>query len=350
LSKFQRFLKEDLFNFSFNVFLKAGVSAENSKLVSEHLVEANLRGVDSHGIIRIPQYVEGIKLGIVNPRGGPKVVRDGDISAIIDGDRALGIVVAKKASEIAVKKAEKSGIGIVGARNLGHVGMLAYYVKRVTKKGFISFALANGPALVAPWGGAEKIFGTNPLCYAIPRREGEPVILDMATSAMASFKIKMAMLRGERLPEGVGLDPEGNPTTDPSRVFRIGTILPFGGHKGYGLSLLVEFLAHALTGALPSTEVRVHGSAQGGFLITALDPAVLRKREEFEEDVETLVKRIKSCKPAQGFQEVLLPGEIEERNYEERLKNGIPVDEGTLEELRKVAEELEIEFPRPIKQ
>jgi LDH2 family malate/lactate/ureidoglycolate dehydrogenase len=344
----KKFSKEELFNFSFNAFLKSGVSSEDSEIVSDHLVEANLRGVDSHGIIRVPQYVEGIKMGIIDPKGVPGVMKEKDFFALLDGKKALGIVVAKKASEIAIERAKKSGIGIVGAKNLGHVGMLGYYVKKIAKEGFIAFAFANGPALVAPWGGAEKIFGTNPLCYGFPIEGREPVILDIATSAMASFKIKVAMLRGERIPEGVGLDPEGNPTTDPSRVFRIGTILPFGGHKGYGLSLLVEFLSHVFIGALPSTEVTVHGSAQGGFLIVALSPTLFREKKEYEEDLRRLLDRIKKCKPARGFKEVLLPGEIEERIYEERVKNGIPLDDGTLKELKRVADELKIEPPKPI--
>ncbi|MBC7110487.1 MAG: Ldh family oxidoreductase [Archaeoglobi archaeon] len=348
MSGFRRFSKEGLFNFSFNAFVKAGLTEESSRLISEHLVEANLRGVDSHGVIRVPQYVEGVKLGIIDPKGIPEVIRESGFSVIIDGNRAPGIVVASECSRIAVEKAEEHGIGAVGARNLGHVGMLGYYARRISKKGLISFAFANGPALVAPWGGAEKIFGTNPFCYGFPVRGGEPIILDIATSAMASFKIKVAMLRGERLPEGVALDPEGKPTTDPSRVFRIGTILPFGGHKGYGISLLVELLTHALIGAPASTEVRVHGSAQGGFLVAAIDPEVFREREEFERDVEELVKRIKRCKPANGFEEVLLPGELEERTERERTENGIPLDEGTIEELRKVAEELGVEFPEPL--
>ncbi|MBC7114544.1 MAG: hypothetical protein PWR09_504 [Archaeoglobi archaeon] len=348
MSGFTRFSKESLFNFSFEAFVKAGLSEESSKLISEHLVEANLRGVDSHGVIRVPQYVEGVKLGIIDPEAYPEIIRDGEFSVILDGNRAPGIVVANECSRIAVERAEERGIGIVGARNLGHVGMLGYYARRISKRGLISFAFANGPALVAPWGGAEKLFGTNPFCYGFPVRGREPIILDIATSAMASFKIKVAMLRGERIPEGVGLDPDGNPTTDPSKVFRVGTILPFGAHKGYGISLLVELLTHALIGAPPSTGVRVHGSAQGGFLVAAINPEIFREREEFERDVEELMEKIKNCKPAKGFEEVLLPGELEERTEKERAARGIPLDDGTIEELKKVAEELGIEFPKPL--
>jgi len=217
----------------------------------------------------------------------------------------------------------------------------------IAKEGLIGFACANGPARVAPWGGAEAIFGTNPISYAFPLEGAEPIVFDAATSAIADFKIRLAAMRGEKIPEGVALDKDGRPTTDPEKAIE-GVLLPFGGYKGYAFSLLVELLAHAMVGALPSTEIPRHASTQGGFLVVALSPTIFRSFEEYIRDVSNLVKRIKRVKPAEGFREVLLPGELEERVFRERLEKGIPLDEKTVEELRRVAEKLGVEPPKPM--
>ena len=346
--EYLRFSKDDLYQFCIEAFTKAGVPKSDAELLADHLVTASLRGVDSHGVIRVPYYVDGIKKGLVSPVTKITIIKETPISALIDGGKGLGIVVANEAMKMAIKKAKNSGVGLIGAKNLGHVGMLAYYTKKIAKEKLIGFAFANGPALVAPWGGAEKVFGTNPLSYAFPVDDKEPIVLDIATSAMASFKIKVAALRGEKIPEGVGLDPDGNPTTDPTKVFRVGTILPFGKHKGYGLSLLVELMSYVLTGALPSTKVPIHASVQGGFFIMAVDPTLFRSYEEYSKDVKELMEKIKSCKPAKGFDEVFLPGEIEDRTTKERLEKGIPIDKGTLKELEQVAKELNIRLPKPL--
>ncbi|MCA6214131.1 MULTISPECIES: Ldh family oxidoreductase [Thermococcus] len=341
-----RVRKEDLYRFCVEAFVKAGVPKEEAEIVSEHLVEASLRGVDSHGVIRVPYYIEGIRKGLVNARSNITIVKETSVSALLDGGNGLGQVVAKKAMEIAIEKAKISGVGLVGARNLGHVGMLAYYTKRIAENKLIGFAFANGPALVAPWGGAERVFGTNPLSYAFPTKD-KPIILDIATSATAHFKIKVAMIRGEELSPGLALDKDGNPTTDPKKAFE-GILLPFGAHKGYGFSLLVTLMTVPLIGGTFDKDVVLHASTQGGFFIMAIDPTLFREYEEFIKDVQRVVDVIKSTKPASGFKEVLLPGEIEEKVAKERTEKGIPIDQEVWESFEKLAKELGIKLPETL--
>jgi len=343
-----RFPKEELYNFAVEAFSKVGVPKEDAKIVADSLVTANLRGVDSHGIIRVPYYIDGLKKGLLSPKTEIKVIKESPISALLDGNKGFCIVAGYKAMEIAIKKAKNSGVGLVGIRNLGHIGMLSYYTEKIAKEKLIGFACANALARVAPFGGAERIFGTNPLSYAFPVDTGKPIIFDIATSATAGFKLRLAALKGEKIPEGIALDKNGQPTTDPAKAFPDGVLLPFGGHKGYGLSLLVELLTSVLIGGIPSTDIPNHVVVQGGVFMMALDPTLFGGYREYSRDVMKLINKIKSCKPAKGFKEVLLPGEMEYRNEEERIKNGIPLDESTIRELKKVAMELGIEMPKPI--
>jgi len=284
---------------------------------------------------------------LISPVTKLTTVKEGLFYALLDGGNGFCIVAAYRATRIAIEKARNVGLGFVGVRNLGHVGMLAYYTKMVAREGMIGFACANGPARVATWGGAEAVFGTNPISYAFPLEGAEPIVFDAATSAIASFKIRLAAMRSEKIPEGVALDKDGRPTTDPEKALQ-GVLLPFGGYKGYAFSLLVELLTHAVVGALPSTEIPSHASTQGGFLVVALSPAIFRSYEEYIRDVSNLVKRIKGVKTAEEFREVLLPGELEERTFRERLEKGIPLEEKEVEELRRVAKKLGIEPPKPM--
>jgi len=254
--EYVKVLAKEAQDFCVECFLKFGVPKEDVENIADHLVLANLRGVDSHGIIRIPYYTEGIRKGLVKPKSDIRVVEESSSITLLDGGNGLGIPVATKATDLAIDKAKSTGVGIVGVRNLGHVGMLAYYIKKAIGHGFIGFACVNAPAVMAPWGGRERIFGTNPMSIGFPMDDGRSIILDMATSVMAHFKIKVAALKGEKISEGVALDRQGRPATDPKEAFE-GVLLPFGGYKGYGLVLAIEVLTSALLGALQSKYIRV---------------------------------------------------------------------------------------------
>lgn len=347
-SSYKVFPAEELRRFTVDCFTKAGVPKNEAETVADHLVLANLRGVDSHGVIRIQFYLEGIERGLVKPKTDIRVVRESFSTALIDGGGGLGIPVAVKATELAVEKAKSSGIGVVGARNLGHVGMLAYYTIKIAKNRLLGFACANCPAIVAPWGGRERIFGTNPLSLGFPIDENKSIIMDMATSAMASFKIFLAKREGRKIPPDAALDKDGRPTTDPARALE-GVLLPFGGHKGYAFSLAVEILSSALLGASLSKEIPLHASTQGGFLVTALNPTLFRETyEDYRRDILKIVETIKKSKPVEGVREVLLPGEPEEETFRKRLRDGVPLDPETWSKMLEVAEKLGVKPPQSI--
>jgi LDH2 family malate/lactate/ureidoglycolate dehydrogenase len=335
---------EDLRNFTRECFLRIGVPEWDAAVIADHLVLANLRGVDSHGVIRIPYYLEGVEKGYVKPKGEFKVLRGKPVLVLVDGEGGLGIPIAAKATELAIQKARSAGVAVVCVRNLGHVGMLAYYTLKVAEARMMGLAAANAPARVAPWGGSKPLFGTNPISFSIPAAD-RPVVSDMATSKIADFKIRLALRRGDRLPEGVALSSDGKPTTSPEEALQ-GALLPFGEHKGYAISLMVEALSALLGGALLSVDVIRHASTQGGFFVTALDISAFRDYSEYLGDLERLIGLVKSCPPAHGFEEVLLPGELEERIHEQRLRDGIPIEHSTWSMLVEVAKRLGIEPPR----
>jgi len=342
--EYVKVLAKEARDFCVECFLKFGVPKEDAENIADHLVLANLRGVDSHGIIRVTYYTEGIRKGLVKPKSEISIVGESLGIALLDGGSGLGIPVATKATHLAIDKAKSLGVGVVGVRNLGHVGMLAYYVKKVVEHGFISFTCVNAPAIMAPWGGRERIFGTNPMCIGFPMDEGRAIILDMATSVMAHFKIRLAALRGEKIPEGVALDRQGRPTTDPKEAHD-GVLLPFGGYKGYGLALAIEVLTSALLGAPQSKDIPLHPSTQGGFFILAIDVSRFRNYDEYKKDILHLVSVVKSCPLAEGVKEILIPGEIEEREAEKRLRDGTPLDAAIWKELVNLAKELNVKPP-----
>ena len=334
----------ELRKFTFECFVRYGVPRENADIIADHLVLANLRGVDSHGVIRIPVYIEGIKKGYVKSFSEPRIIRESMTITLIDGGGGLGIPIANIATDLAIKKCKSIGITAVGVKNLGHVGMLAYYTSKIANNNLIGLATANGPALVVPWGGIDPVFGANPISIAFPT-SSKPIVIDMATSAMAHFKILLAALKGEKIPEGVALTKDGRPTTDPKEAQ---LLLPFGGYKGYAFALTVEVFSSILIGGQLSKYIVLHGSTQGGFFVLAIDPSMFRDYNEYLRDIDMLIKIIKSCKPAQGFNEILLPGEPEDRIYEERLRNGIPIDINTWKMLTEIAKELNIELPKTL--
>jgi len=339
-------LWQDLRNFTRECFLRVGVPKEDAELIADHLVLANLRGVDSHGVIRIPYYIEGIRKGYVKAAPQIKVVRESPTTTLIDGDNGLGIPIAVKATITAIDKAKTMGLSAVAVRNLGHVGMLAYYTLQTCRERLIGLATANGPALVAPWGGAERVFGTNPISFGFPTKD-MPIVVDMATSAIAHFKIVMATLTGKSIPEGVALTKDGRPTTDANEA-KDGILLPFGQYKGYAISLLVEILSAVISGAPLSKHTTLHPSTQGGFFVMALNPTAFIDYSEYLDNISKLVTIIKSCPPAQGFNEVLLPGERASRIQAERTKNGIPIEIEVWKKLTDISKELGVELPAVI--
>ncbi|MGC8911342.1 MAG: Ldh family oxidoreductase [Nitrososphaeria archaeon] len=338
---------DELFDFCKTVFEKTGVPKDDAEIVSEHLVRANLRGVDSHGVfVRLHHYVSAIKQGIINPRPNIKFVKDTSGACLIDGDNGLGPVVAMKATELAVKKARSNGVCVVGVRNTGHVGMLARYTLKAVEEKMIGFAATSSPPIVVPWGGAKPVFGTNPFSIGFPVDENFSIIVDMATSTVAAGKIAVYASKGEKIPSDWALDKNGKPTTDPKAFLDGGMLLPFGGYKGYSLCLSVEVLAGILVGAPFSHHIPRGWATQGGFVVEIVNIEHFRPYEDYRKDMLELIEIIKSAPLAEGFKEILLPGEPEHREYLKRLKEGIPVYEDVWENIKRVAEEYNVPLPK----
>jgi LDH2 family malate/lactate/ureidoglycolate dehydrogenase len=339
---------EDLFDFCMGILGRIGVNEENARIVADNLVMANLRGVDSHGVARLPTYVERVLRGYIDPQGPIEIVKEHGATALIDAHNNFGQVAAMHAVKLVAEKIKKLGVSCVGVRNANHFGMAAYYVLKLAEKGLIGIALSNGPPAIAPWGGKKPMLGTNPLCIGFPMGKGDAIILDMAISTVARGKIRLAALKGEKIPEGWAFDENGNPTTDPVAALK-GTLAPIGGPKGYGLALALDLLCGLVMGSSYLQNVKAlddfSGPSGTGFFIEAIDVEAFIPYREYEEKIAEYVKAVKDCPKREGVNEIFLPGEIEKREMERRAKVGVPLDSEVLESLKKLAERFDVKAP-----
>jgi uncharacterized oxidoreductase len=331
---------------------RGGAPEEEAHWVADHLIEANLAGHDSHGVIRLPWYVEALESRPVTPYQQYEIVKETPATAVIDAKGGLGIVAALKATELAIKKAKAHTFGGVGVFHGGHAGRLGDYPPRMAREGLVGMVMLNGGAqLVAPFGGSDRRLPPNPVAVAVPRRNGPPILLDTCMSTVAGGKIDVALSKGQPLPEGWVIGLDGTPLTDPTGWREgIGAILPLGGflagHKGFGLGMIVEMLAGGLTWAGCSRAQPTRGA--NGFLAWAfridsfIDPA------EFAQEVEYVVEWVKASPHLPGFEEILAPGEWEERHRQRRLAEGIPVPERVWERLAATAAKLGVAMPEPL--
>lgn len=315
---------------------------KDANVVGDALVEANLRGHDSHGVIRIPKWVSGLEIGAINPMTKVETVRETAASAFLDGGNALGPVVGVKASDMAIHKAKLVGIGIVIIRKASHIGMLGYYTEYMSRQGVIGICMTNTESGMAPFGTSDKILGTNPLSIGVPTRTW-PMILDMSTSVVARGKIVTAMENGETIPMGWALNKDGDPTTDPKEALE-GVLLPLGGMKGSGLAIMVDILTGALAGQAVGKDVRgtfdMKHSGTKGDMFMAIEPSAFINPERFLNTVESLKNQIKNAKKAKGVDEILLPGEYEYLMRQKRYEKGIPINEELLNTLTSFKESL----------
>ncbi|MHA1687085.1 MAG: Ldh family oxidoreductase [Candidatus Heimdallarchaeaceae archaeon] len=324
------------------ILKSVGVSDEKAKIVAGNLVRSDMRGIRSHGINHLGMYVEFVEKGIIYPASEPKIIRETSTAALIDGKMGFGQVVCKEAVEIAVKKAKKHGVGVVGIINCGHVGHLSDYTRMILDEGMIGIMLVNCDKGVAPYGGKDIVLGTNPISVAIPAGKEDPIIADFATSVTAGGYIALRLKKGEKMPEGWAIDSDGNSTTDPRDLFKdaslpikwgdnfIGAILPAAGHKGYALALIVDVLAGALAGGKCNGDV-IEG--ENGVFVQVINPEIFVSREEFEKRVDKLIRACKLSAPRPGFDKVLIPGDPEREAEKKSLKYGILVDEDLWNEL-----------------
>ncbi len=322
-----------------DILKKFGVPEEDAEITADVFVDADLKGFTSHGIGRFPKYVIGLKLGNINPKPNIKVVKESPSTAVVDGDFGLGQVVGKKSMELAIEKAKNVGVGVVATKNSNHFGIAGYYSELAMKNDMIGITITNTEPAMAPFGGKTKILGTNPIAIAFKGNKYK-FSLDMATASIARGKIIEALRKKIKIPEGCAVDKEGKPTTDPAKALE-GCILPFGGPKGYGLALAIEMLS-AIGGAEVGTKVRGTANPKEkctkGDLFMVINPEFFMGKEEFKKKVDELLEEIKTSEPAEGF-EILIPGEIEERNKMKRIK-GFEIDEALYNQLKEICDEL----------
>jgi len=325
------------------IFVGHRVPRDDAAWTAALLVRANLRGHDSHGVIRIPHYVRALKAGEVNPAPTIRVVSETPVLALVDGDRGLGRVVARRGIAIAVDKARAQGIAAVTLRRTNHVGRLADYAEIAAAEGLVGMLWVNAPMAlnVAPWGGAARRLGTNPHAIAIPGAGGTVALShDFATSVIAEGKLKVKFNRREPAPPGVMLNGRGEPSTDPREYYadQPGALLAAGQHKDYGLSLVVEILGGILSGTGAARAER--GPVQNGSFMLCLDPARFLPIEDFHAQVRDLLAWVRSAPLARGAEEILIPGEPEARTERERRARGIPVEDETWRQIQACAAEV----------
>ena len=308
------------------IFRAAGTDEEPAKILVDHLIDANLAGHDSHGVLRIPYYVNAIRNGQVQPNAQPEILRETPVSALIDGKSTFGQVSVRFGTDVAIRKAKETGVAVVGVVHCTHIGRLGTYASLAAKQGVVAMVtIGNLATSTAPYGGRQGAFSTNPFSFGFPAAERSDVMIDFATSTIAGGKVMVARAKHTTVPPGALLDREGNPTTDPEAYFNGGMLTAFGGHKGSALATLSVLLSHVL---VPTQEFPSDGILNGTFIL-AIDAGIFQDRSQVESQTDSVLGKIKSIAPAAGFDEVMVPGEPEVRAAEQRRVEGIPVAEDT---------------------
>ena len=339
-------------NFACDIFRAAGSDAEEGRIIADHLVEASLMGHDSHGVIRISKYVDWARAGQVLPNRHAEIATDGGALLVIDGGFGYGQVIGREAMELAATRAGTYGMTTIAIRNSGHLGRIGAWPQQLAEQGLASIHFVNTSGfgiLVAPHGGSDRRLSANPIAAGVPLAGGRPLILDMATSVIAEGKIQVARNKGEMIPPGMILDGQGKPTRDPEAFYANppGAILPFGGHKGSGLSFFCEILAGSLSGGFASNP----GSPTAGRLVNNMlslvfDPGAFGSAEAFAEDVKQLASWTRATPPISKGGKVYLPGEIEEETRAEREALGLPIDDETWRRIISTATLLGVASPK----
>ncbi|MBI3075570.1 MAG: Ldh family oxidoreductase [Deltaproteobacteria bacterium] len=344
MTEARRFIPERLQEFCTAVFMKAGARPEDAAQMARALVFADLRGVDTHGLIRLPMYVRTLKSGGMDVRATVSVIRDQGPTALLDGHNGISYVSAGRAMELAIAKAREFGVGAVGLRNAGHIGALAFFSTYALEHRMIGFAGSNTTPLLAPTGGTVPLLGHNPWSVAVPTGGDTPVVLDMANSTVARGKIRLAAVKGEKIPLGWAFNKRGEPTTDPEEAMDGGFLTPMGGYKGYGITLLISILCGLLTGArldseIPDLEAADRPKEMGQFFM-ALKIEAFVPFEEFSRRIREVIHALRNSPKAAGVERIYVPGEIEHRCAEERRRNGIPEHPNIVKAANEVAREL----------
>ena len=348
-----RFAAGDLRAFTASVFERLGMPPADAAEGAEVLIDADLAGIESHGIAHLPWhpgYAPGFRRGLVNPTPEVKVLRESLVAATWDADGGLGVLIARRAMEAAIVKAVATGIGMVAVRNGRHFGAAGYYARMAAERDMVGMAMCNVPPLAVAAGSLDRAYGTNPIAMAAPVADSHPFLLDIATTAVAGGKLEIAQRQGKGIPAGWAVNEDGTDTGDPEILRKGGALLPLGSyletssHKGYGLGLMVDILTGILPGMGSALFAPRH---EQGWWFAAWRIDAFRDLAGFKADMKRMAGHLRALRPAPGVEHVQVPGDPEARAREERARLGIPLDVETIEQLEALGGDLGVAFPYP---
>jgi LDH2 family malate/lactate/ureidoglycolate dehydrogenase len=356
----QVFTYNQLYSFTAEIFMRMGCTAAHADTAAKALISADVRGIDSHGVARLSGYVRLWEAGRINPAPHIAIVHETPSTAVIDGGSGLGLVVAPFAMEIAIDKAARAGTGWVSVRNSNHFGIAGYHAMKALQYDMIGMAMTNASALVAPTFSIERMLGTNPIAVAIPAKAQPPFVADFATTTAANGKLEILQRKNAGTPLGWVQDVDGNPSTDANALKKNGALLPLGSdrehgsHKGYALGSIVDIFSAVLSGAsygpwappfpayVPMPQ-NMPGLGLGHFF-GAMRVDAFRPADEFKQHMDNWINRFRNAKPAEGYERVLIPGDPEREMEAIRMKEGIPVIDSVVDDLKKVGEKFDIKL------
>ncbi|MBX3439285.1 MAG: malate/lactate/ureidoglycolate dehydrogenase, partial [Planctomycetaceae bacterium] len=324
---------ENLKSLITRLFSAAGCNAHEAERIAHYLVLSNLVGHDSHGVIRVSYYLDYIRTGTIACNQSMRIVFATDSLAVVDGNGGFGQVIGEQATQLGIEMAQRTGLSAIALRNSGHLGRIGDWPAMAAAAGLVSFHFVNTSGLgrlAAPFGGIDRRLSANPIAAGVPVSDGPDIIMDISTCAIAEGKLKVAKNAGKQVPAGCLINHDGEPTTNPNDFYADppGAILPFGFHKGYGLSIIAEMFAGALTGS-GCTNPEENDRLINGMFSLYIDPARLPREMEFSQEVQRFIDYVKSSRRVPGVNEILMPGEFEERTRSERTQHGIPLDDLT---------------------
>ena len=331
------------------IYRACDVPDEDARITAEHLVRCDLRGVETHGLVRMKLYVDRIRAGGLNPKAQIKTVRETPFSAVLDGDACLGHVGGYRSMDLAIEKARQSGIGFVAMKNSNHYGMASYYSMMPLPHDMIGISMTNVIACMAPTGGTAPRYGNNPFSIAFPTGKELPVVLDFATSTSSWGKVAVCKQKGQPLPEGCFLDKDGRPTIDPDAFLANGTLLPIAGYKGYGIGLCISLMCNLLSGNRFDTELahlynEKDVPGENAFVMVAMKIDAFSDVDVFKTRINEMVQKIHDTPRAPGVDRIWLPGEIEHVCEKKRRQDGIPLNRAMATELVETAKAVGVDL------
>lgn len=345
-----RYRAKDLQEFAVGVMCAAGLSEEESAVFCDSLIRADMRGIASHGVTRLATYAKRVELGLVAGHVRPEIVKDGGGILAVDGRNGMGAYVGTWTMEQCIRRARENGSCFAAVSGGNHFGYAAYFTEQAAAQGMLGLAIANGPPALPPTGGVKPLLGTNPLAVSLPTGAGEPPLtLDMATSAVARGKVTLARKTGASIPEGWGVDRDGNPTTDPAAVLDGGAMLPVGGPKGYAISLIIDILCSCVAGSCFGQTMGsfydMTRTQNSGFCFAAVDLSKAVAADEWETRLQPLLASIRACPRRSGVDEIMLPGQPEQRKLACAQEEGVNVPAAVEEELRALSARYGVAYP-----